>query len=576
MKLDPDAGPPMTDAERAELADRLDRMFNPPHRSDMAGQSFLLWTQRDDEGAPRMMMWTPETPEEIRGAELFYDAAHGLGAFARKVKPGKPIRRSTEETALINAILKNRDDRTGYLVYADYLSERGDSLGDYIRASVELHALPPDHPAWQERTTTEMADAHAEEWFAPLGELGLRPETLGYFTPYAWQSLQRGVIEEVTIDRPGVLPDNAARLFAAAPFLRKLEFKQGHLDPKGLAKVKQLSQIDELELFHTELTADSLRTILKSKHLTGLKTLHVGTNPLGADGAAVLAAWPGLAKLEALNVQGCQLSPAGVGALADCPNVTNLRSLRIGSNVQGDTIGYGQLFASPHLTKLTELELGSTEFQQGVMESLGRSAFAKTLQVLDLDCATFAYDPAFQEDAFAGLTRCKLPALRWLKLNSVALRAPRNAQLANAAFRSTLEELYLDNCSLGDGAANLFHQGRFPKLRVLDLSRNRLQRPAAETLAASAKNFPALTNLRLWSNRLGAEAVAALAGSKILANLTDLDLSDNKIGPAGAVALAGSKHFKKLKTLVVDEKAAGKKGKKALLDRFGEGVVSFR
>lgn len=568
MKLDPDAGPTMTPAERSELADRLDRMVTPPHRSSMGGQTLLLWSQRDDTGAGRMMMWTPETPDEIRGAELFYDAAHGLGDFARKIKPGKPIRRSTEETALINSILKNRDDRTGYLVYADYLTEHGGTLGDYIRACVQLSALPPGHPDADAlaRTTTDMAEAHAEDWFAPLGELGLRPETLGYFTPYAWQSLTRGVIEEVTIDRPGVLPDHAARLFAAAPFLRKLEFKQGHLDPSAFAKVKQLSQIEELDLFHTDLTADQLRAILKSKHLTGLKRLHLGSNPLGDDGANVLAKWPGLAQLDTLNVSSCQLAYGGVLALLASAAVGNLTHLRIGGNADGTAT---LVFGEPHLKKLTELDIGSTEIDLVASDALTSAVFANTLQILDLDSARF------ELEAFGWLTESHLPALRSLKLNSVDLRLPAAGHLARAAFRDTLEELYLDNCNMGDAAANFF-QGRFPKLRVLDVSRNRLQRYPAEELAAKAKNFPALTNLKLWKNRLGPDAVAALAGSKVVANLTDLDLSDNRIGPSGAVALANSKHLKTLKTLVVDEKACGKKGKASLLDRFGEGVVSFR
>ena len=570
MKLDPDAGPPMTDAERAELADRLDRMVTPPHRVDMGGNSLLMWSQRGDDGTAQMMMWSPETPDEIRGAELFYDAAHSLGAFARKITPGKPRRRSTEENALIAAILKNRDDRTGYLVYADYLTERSDSLGDYIRASVEMSALPPDHPDADAlaRKTTDMAEAHAEEWFVPLGELGLRPETLGFFTPYAWQSPERGVIEEVTIDRPGVLPDHAARLFAAAPFLRKLEFAKGHLDAKGLAKVKQLSQIEELELFHTDLTADQLQTILKSKHLTGLKRLGLGLNPLGDDGATVLANWPGLAQLDTLNVSSCQLSPGGVQTLLASAAIDNLTRLRIGGNEDGTAT---MVFCSPQLTKLTELEIGSTEISFGAATlGLASAAFVNTLQTLDLDSARFA------PDAFASFAQRRLPLLCVLKLNSVDLRMPSAYHLASAAFRDTLEELYLDNCNMGDGAANFFHQGKFPKLRTLDVSRNRLQRYPAETLADAAKNFPALTNLKLWSNRFGPDAVAALVSSKVVANLTDLDLSDNRIGPAGAVALANSKHLKKLRTLAVDEAAVGKKGKKALLDRFGESVVSFR
>lgn len=565
-------GPAMTAQERVELDARLAAMFSKPVRSERAnGRFFLLWVARDTSGAPQTMIWNPETEQELRDANLFYDAAHGFGAFAKPVPKGKPVPRTAEHAALIAGVLANRADATGYLVYADYLTEQGDSQGDYIRLCVERAKLPPGHPdadALAQRTT-ELSDAHAEEWFAPLGELGLRPETSGYFVPFAWMSFERGVIEEVTIDRPGVLPENAARLFAAAPFLRALRFEQGHLDPAGLAKVKQLAQIEELDLFHTELTTEGLRALLRSKHLTGLKSLELRSNPIGDVGAVVLTQWPGLAHLEALDVSSCGMSAVGAHALGAWRGVANLKKLRIGGN-GNDSGTVSAVLSSIHLGNLTDLELGGYAFDIVAAPLVGTAAFAGTLEVLDLDSATF------EPGAFAAFVGTKLPVLRVLKLNGVNLPVPAATELASAAFRDSLEELYLDNCALGAGSGNFFYQGRFPKLRTLDVSRNRIERYGLSVLAAKPKNFPALQSLKLWDNRLGAEAVATLAASKVLANLTELDLSGNKIGPAGAVALAQSKYLKKLASLTVDERAVGKKGKQALLDRFGDGVVSFR
>jgi uncharacterized protein (TIGR02996 family) len=569
---DPPPGPPMTDTEREELNARLASMFSKPLKSELiGGRFFLLWVARDAAGTPQTMIWNPETEQELRGANLFYDAAHGLGAFAKPVKKGKPLRRTAEHDALIAGVLANRADDTGYLVYADYLTENGSTQGDYIRLCIELAKLPPGHPDADKlaRRSTDLSNAHAEEWFAPLGELGLRPEFHGYFTPYAWLSLERGVIEEVTIDRPSILPKHADRLFAAAPFLRVLKFEQGHLDPTGLAKTKQLSQIEELDLFHTALSPKGLRTILASKHLTGLKALGLGSNAIGDEGARVLAAWPGLAKLETLDVSSCQITPDGVDALATCQNVANLTRLRIGrTTASADSAS--RLFDSPYLKKLTELELGGTEFFPIVASSFDLASFAKTLTHLDLDCATF------QPGAFQAFTQCKLSALQCLKLNSVPLRAPEAANLANATWRGTLTELHLDVCRLGREGMGALVTGKFPRLTKLELSRNELGTRGGIALAGASQSFPALTSLRLWSNKLTPEAVEHLAMSALLANLTELDLNDNKIGPAGAVALAESTFLGKLTSLIVDEKPIGKKGKQALLDRFGESVVSFR
>ncbi len=569
---DPPPGPPMTDAERAELDAQLARMFTKPNKTATETGFYLTWMARDESGPLQMLMWRPQTEDEIRRANFFHDAARGIGAFTKPVKAGKPLRRPTEETALITAILRNRNDNTGYLVYADYLTENGNSQGDYIRLRVQYPSLPPDSPGGAEnnRRANELWDAHAEEWFAPLGELGLRPDFFGTFAPWwMWLSSERGVIEEVTIDRPGVLPQNAARLFAAAPFLRKLKFGAGHIDPTGLATVKQLDQIDELDFSYAELAADGLAAILRSNHLNSLKSLRLSGNDIGDAGAVALEEWPGLAKLESLDVSCCKIFVSGVTRLARCYGLANLTTLRIGRNDFRED-GLGELLVSPHLGRLTDLELGGARFDDYRARALNATAFYGTLRHLDLDSARFQFG------GFEIFTSIALPALRWLKLNDVNLRPPAAGNLAGAAFAPTLEELYLDNTRLGSSGVEALAAGKFPRLTTLDLSRNRLDNRGGITLANAADAFPVLANLRLWDNRLGPDGVAALAGSELLANLTDLDLCGNKIGPAGALALAHSKYLKKLTSLVVDEKAVGKKGKQALLDRFGASVVSFR
>jgi uncharacterized protein (TIGR02996 family) len=563
--------PPMTEQERAELDARLARMVTKPNKSGTGDAFFLLWLERTDEGSSEVMVWRPETEAEVRAANLFHDAAHGLGAFAKPVARGKPVRRSAEHNALIAGVLANRSDDTGSLAYADYLTEHGDPQGDFIRVVIELERLPPDSPEREAKTErmNELAEAHMEEWFAPLGELGLRPEIYGTFAPWFWLSARHGVIEELSIDRPGILPESATRLFAAAPFLRKLAFEKGHLDATGLAKVKQLAQIEELELGYTDLTGAELRTLLRSKHLTGLKALHLAGNQLGNEGARALIGWRGLSRLESLDVSSCEIDADTITALLLCESVKNLTRLRIGRNT--DPAGAAKrVLQTPHLKQLTELDLSSAVFDTPTESGFGTAAFAKTLRHLDLDSATFP------PDALASFTRSKLPALQVLRLNSVTLRAPGAALLARAAWRGTLTELHLDVCELGPVGVEALATGAFPKLTHLDLSRNRLGNRGGVALEGAAKCFPALTNLRLWDNHLGAEAVEHLAKSKLLANLTDLDINDNKITPAGALALAESKYLTKLTSLTVDEKTVGKKGKQALLDRFGESVVSFR
>ncbi len=557
------SGPQMTDAERAEVNARLARMRTKP----LWDGDRLLWAARDDADSSQVVTWQPETPEELRAADLFYDAAHCLGAFAERVPKGKPLRRSPEELALIAGILANREEDTGYLVYADYLTERGNSQGDYVRACVERARVPPGSPEFREHGNRGLLVLnHAEEWFAPLGELGLRPKlSSGAFNPWWWLSPQRGVIDRVDIDRAGIFPDHANRLFAAAPFLRKLSFEPGHFNGRALAKVKQLAQIEELQLTGCGATADDLRALLRSKHLTGLRTLAVNGKEMGDEGVRHLCAWPHLSRLHTLDLSHCSITAVGIARLATCPHLAGLKRFEISGNVVAGADAH-PLLGSPHLTALEELAFGGLYLDTVTAVCIG--GFPK-LRALDLDST------AFEGGGFAALMQNEFPALEVLRLSSSHLTPNHLEALAGAPCAARLRELRIDYCDLGIAGLAMFASGTYPKLEVFDLSRNRLGARGAAILGLSAKRFPALTNLKLWDCNITPDGVADLARGKLFANLTALDLSYNNIGPAGAVALAQSRHLQNLKSLTVSERAVGKKGRDVLVARFGESVVSF-
>src|SRR5262245_17785517 len=54
-----------------------------------------------------------------------------------------PPPRSAEEVAFVQAVLESPDDEGIRLIYADWLQERDDPLGEFIRAQCHLARLPP-------------------------------------------------------------------------------------------------------------------------------------------------------------------------------------------------------------------------------------------------------------------------------------------------------------------------------------------------------------------------------------------------------------------------------------------------
>src|SRR5437764_6172383 len=79
-----------------------------------------------------------------------------------------------DDDAFLRAILAHPDDDLPRLVYADWLDERGDPKGEFIRLQCELERLAPNDPGRKRLESREAAlwAAHQSKWEAPLRRLG--------------------------------------------------------------------------------------------------------------------------------------------------------------------------------------------------------------------------------------------------------------------------------------------------------------------------------------------------------------------------------------------------------------------
>jgi uncharacterized protein (TIGR02996 family) len=557
----------LTDAERERLA----AVADPPYWGTSGGGPSLYWYRHDGRGGREWQSWTVGGDDEMREAIRFYEMANRIGPYARKVPPGEPHARSSDERALIAGVVANRAEDTGWLVYADYLTERGDPQGDFIRACVTWdRANPePDYDSAEYQALRAMATEHGETWYAPLAALGVSPTNReGQFAPSNWLSFRRGVIDQLTVDSPHLLPGSAERLFAAAPFLRRLEFARGQFDGAGLAQVPQVAQIEEVSCATHSITGDELARFLKSPHLHALKCLSFIATEIGDTGAEALAAWPGLARLEELSLWGCELTTRGLRALAQCPNLLRAWRLDVGRNPAAEA-AVPELLASPHLVTVRDLDLSGYALTPALAELFATAAFRTALAELDLSYSTIA------EGALAALGRCKLPAFRTLVLDSASFNDDDDfGLLAEADFAGALVELDLSSCEITGSLDSLLWPGTFPRLRVLKFGFAQLSTAAVEQLIEA--RLPALERLDLCSTNLDDDDAERLARSPLLDTVTELDLQYNAIGLKGARALARSEHLARIKRLCVDGDAVGAAGKRALLDRFGESVMEFR
>lgn len=211
---------------------------------------------------------------------------------------------------------------------------------------------------------------------------------------------------------------------------------------------------------------------------------------LDQQGLRALLASPVMAGCVGLELSSLSLTSASVRLLAKSPAVAHLLRLDLRNN-KLDAAAVEALAASPHLKGLLELELSQNDIGDEGLLALASS-----------------------ERGF--------PRLRRLRLSSVKATAKGIAALSRS---------------------------RFPELRSLDLSYNRLDLRAARALVHSS-SFPELTGLNLGSTNLDDRRAHALAEASGLPKLTSLDLIDNKkLTADGAVALIRSPNLAGLRGL---------------------------
>jgi uncharacterized protein (TIGR02996 family) len=125
-----------------------------------------------------------------------------------------------EDDPFLQAILADPGNDAPRLIYADWLEERGDPRGEFIRVQCALARLGGDDERRLplEEREWELLDAYGETWVHSLRKLGITDgehylDSVGF---------HRGLVEEVKVKGSRTFLRRAKGLFAAAPSLRGL------------------------------------------------------------------------------------------------------------------------------------------------------------------------------------------------------------------------------------------------------------------------------------------------------------------------------------------------------------------
>jgi uncharacterized protein (TIGR02996 family) len=397
-----------------------------------------------------------------------------------------------EEAAFLARVCADPDGDGPRLIYADWLDERGDPRGEFIRVQTALARLPADdprRPALLDREAV-LLGRYADAWADPLRGLVGGPE------------FRRGFVEAVNVEARTFLR-RAADLFRLAP-VRHVRFLDVGNSLGRLMDCPHLARLSGLTIFAQHLDEKLTRALVESPHLDGVRELRIGRNRVGDRGAERLAWSPRFRQLVELDLGDNAIGDTGAKAIAESANLGNLESLELRRN-ELSRVGLGYLCSSVALARLRRLGL-ALNYVGAPQEGEPPAGGAVELESLDLSENGLTPDGVTMLASLPGLGR-----LSRLVLERNEASGAGAAILAEWSGAVSLQALLLAGNRIGDdGARSLARSPYLHRLVELDLSDNPVHDAGAfEFLNTSA--LPRLRRLGLPHLGLGPQIRRALA-----------------------------------------------------------------
>ena len=287
----------------------------------------------------------------------------------------------SDHESFTHAILAQPDDEHLRLVYADWLEERADPRGEFIRVQTLLAdaALEKTQRSELLKREHELWALHHKDWLGPLEPLVIRSK------------FRRGFVEDVEMNARQFI-DHAEAMYAVAPIRAVTLWDAEHhmadlAASSSLARLRHLGFAPEDHRFVPEsnsFSTPAVHMLVSSPHLAHLRSLRFhGNDRTGDLSLAALMASPHLRHLKRLSLATCGLTASGVAVLARSPFLAQLTALRLNHNRIGNE-GLRALAASRHVKHLRALRLKDTGINALGVVALTRAASLANLEILDL------------------------------------------------------------------------------------------------------------------------------------------------------------------------------------------------
>jgi uncharacterized protein (TIGR02996 family) len=235
----------------------------------------------------------------------------------------------------VAAICAEPDDDLPRLIYADWLDDRGDPRGEFIRLQLSDRVGQPANAA----RMAELEKLYGRKWAGP-------------FADWAYMvGFRRGFAEHL------VIPADVFIDFADVVF--------------NIAPIRGVSLIG---------AARKLRKLTRLPALQHLTALHLTGTLIGDSGVAKLSACPHLSNLRTLRLGHCNLTSKAVSHLCDSLSLTNVTQIDIADNTI-DGAAIAALANSELPARLERLDLRNNDLKPHEVDKLR--------QILPDSCSLF-------------------------------------------------------------------------------------------------------------------------------------------------------------------------------------------
>jgi len=306
--------------------------------------------------------------------------------------------------AFLQEIVEDPESDDPRLIYADYLEERGDPRGEFIRLQCQLAREPRiDHYSKAAVRVRELLGAHKTKWLHWLKYRDLRAEfergfvvsLAGSATNYSFDSKcpsgwEWQLVRSFSLSDGDLYPKTLIKGWLN--YVQRLTFRDRIRRPSILAAwCGQRSDIVELNLWNNALGQSGVRALVDAHRQTHLRKLSINNNGLNDAGAQIVASARKLADVEELQLIGNAIGPQGARALMLSPGLPVLRSLDLYGNQIGDD-GIQSLAVHAESKRLRRLTVGNNHIGDRGATAVLNSPHLEQLDYLDLRSNSISYE----------------------------------------------------------------------------------------------------------------------------------------------------------------------------------------